>query len=216
MEYVFILLRFDAPRNRTHHINRDWIQQFRRWARVPTFRRFWTNLMANAPVGGELLIRPATTDAARSGDPRSANPRITTARSSGACGPITGGCGDSTAMFYRFRPTKGPTPVTGVLEGDGALSRPAATLRGTRGSLRVTGFSIKWGHSSCWTRRDLDENNSGCSPAPRAWRGPQLGCCRWIGTCPTRRRHCSVVTRGDRYSGARCSLSLVQFRGWFG
>ena len=41
MEHVFILLRFDAPRNRTHHINRGWIHQFRRWARVPTFRRFW-------------------------------------------------------------------------------------------------------------------------------------------------------------------------------
>ena len=47
-----------------------------------------------------------------------------------------------------------------------ALSRPAVTLRGTRGSRRATGFSIKWGRSSCWTRRDLDENDSGCFPPP--------------------------------------------------
>ena len=43
-----------------------------------------------------LAMNRPTTDAARSGDPRSANPRITTARSAGACGPITGGCGDRT------------------------------------------------------------------------------------------------------------------------
>ena len=42
--------------------------------------------------------RPPATSAARSGDPRSANPRITVVRSSGACGPIRGRCGDRMAI----------------------------------------------------------------------------------------------------------------------
>ena len=55
--------------------------------------------------------------------PRSANPMITTARSAEVCGPITGGSWRQNGDVSRFRPTMGQIPVTGVLEGDGALWR---------------------------------------------------------------------------------------------
>lgn len=41
MESVFIQLRMDLHRNRSHPVNRGWLNLFRRWAQSPTFQRNW-------------------------------------------------------------------------------------------------------------------------------------------------------------------------------
>ena len=70
--------------------------------------------IANLPCNPPRYEVCPTTDPARSGDPRSGNPRITTAGSADACVPVSSRCGDRIAMFDNFWPTRGQMPVSGV------------------------------------------------------------------------------------------------------
>lgn len=59
MENVYIALQLDKPRNREHHLNRGWMNLFRRWAQSPLFRQAWAVSIDTYSVGFQLFCEEA-------------------------------------------------------------------------------------------------------------------------------------------------------------
>jgi hypothetical protein len=57
MENVFIALELDRERNRQHHINRGWMNLFRRWSQAPYFRLMWSFSIGTYSVGFQHFCR---------------------------------------------------------------------------------------------------------------------------------------------------------------
>lgn len=57
MENVFIALELDRERNRQHHVNRGWMNLFRRWSQAPYFRLMWSFSIGTYSVGFQHFCR---------------------------------------------------------------------------------------------------------------------------------------------------------------
>lgn len=55
MENVFVALQLDKPYNRDHHLNRGWINLFRRWTEAPFFRWSWAVSIGTYSLGFQMF-----------------------------------------------------------------------------------------------------------------------------------------------------------------
>ena len=55
MENVFVALQLDKPHNRNHHLNRGWMNLFRRWTKAPFFRASWAVSVGTYSLGYQMF-----------------------------------------------------------------------------------------------------------------------------------------------------------------
>lgn len=61
MENVYLALQLDKPRHRDHHLNRGWMNLFRRWAQAPFFRWAWAVSIGTYSLGFQTFCEEALT-----------------------------------------------------------------------------------------------------------------------------------------------------------